>query len=122
MARVLATETAVLVEFELAGRRLLVLRRHVVAALAFVAPQSHVITHVDLPFLPRREVARALLDDLGDRTGADRAAALADREAQPLVHRDRRDQLDTIVMLSPGITISTPSGSVAVPVTSVVRK
>src|SRR5690606_20105824 len=34
------------------------------------------------------------LDDLGDATGADGAATLADREAQALVHGDRLDQLD----------------------------
>src|SRR5262245_40625269 len=33
-------------------------------------------------------------DDGGDDPGADVAAALADREAQALLHRDRRDQLD----------------------------
>ena len=59
--------------------------------------------------------------DLGDDAGADGAAAFADGETQAFVHRDRRDQLTTILMLSPGITISTPSGSEA-PVTSVVRK
>src|SRR4030088_821171 len=42
-----------------------------------------------------RPVCRAcpLLDDLCDDAGADGAAALADGEAQTLVHRDRRDQL-----------------------------
>src|SRR4051794_29230150 len=35
-----------------------------------------------------------LLEDLGDDAGAHGAAAFADRKAQPLVHRDRRDQLD----------------------------
>src|SRR5256886_5537435 len=39
-------------------------------------------------------VPRFLLQDLGDDAGAHRAAALADREAQLLLHRDRRDQLD----------------------------
>src|SRR5687768_4421489 len=33
-----------------------------------------------------------LLDDLRHHAGADRAAALADRETQAVVHRDRRDQ------------------------------
>src|SRR6185312_5311638 len=36
----------------------------------------------------------SLLHDLGDNTGADGASALADGEAQALVHRDRQDQLD----------------------------
>src|SRR3954447_10184503 len=37
---------------------------------------------------------RRLLDDLGHDARADRAAALADREAQALVHGDRLDELD----------------------------
>ena len=36
----------------------------------------------------------SLLDDLGDHAGAHGAAALADREAEALVHGDRLDQLD----------------------------
>src|SRR5437762_1753567 len=40
------------------------------------------------------EASLSLLVDLGDDAGADGAAALADREAQALVHRDRLDQLD----------------------------
>src|SRR6476661_7805360 len=35
-----------------------------------------------------------LLQDLRHHAGAHRPPTLADREAQPLVHRDRRDQLD----------------------------
>ena len=63
-----------------------------------------------------------LLVDLRDDAGADGTAAFADGEAQPLLHRDRRDQLDLDRMLSPGITISTPSRQRHEPVTSVVRK
>ena len=54
-----------------------------------------------------------LLDDLGDAAGADGASALADREAQALFHGDRGDSSTVISTLSPGITISTPSGRVA---------
>src|SRR4051795_12401387 len=36
-----------------------------------------------------------LLDDLGDAAGAHGTAALADREPQPLIHRDRLAQLDS---------------------------
>src|SRR5256714_10543225 len=36
----------------------------------------------------------SLLDDLGDHPRADRAPALADGEAQTLIHGDRLDQLD----------------------------
>jgi hypothetical protein len=50
-------------------------------------------------------------DDLGDDAGADGAATFADGEAQAFFHGDRGDQLDVIDTLSPGITISVPSGS-----------
>ena len=43
-------------------------------------------------------------------------------ETQTIVHRDWGGSGTTILMLSPGITISLPSGSSMVPVTSVVRK
>src|SRR5262249_3390171 len=36
----------------------------------------------------------SLFDDFGDDPGADGATALADRKAQPLIHRYRCDQLD----------------------------
>src|SRR5690606_32458873 len=39
-----------------------------------------------------RRAGPCLLDDLGHHAGADGAAALADGEAQALVHGDRRDQ------------------------------
>ena len=55
-----------------------------------------------------------LLEDLGDDAGADGAAALADGELQALFARDRLISSTSISMLSPGITISTPSGSVDV--------
>src|SRR5699024_133161 len=45
------------------------------------------------PLRPLREV-RSSLEDLGDLAGADGAAALADGEAQALVHGDRLDELD----------------------------
>ena len=60
---------------------------------------------------------------LSDDAGTDGSAAFADRKAQTLVHRDRRDQLQPFIdVLSPGITISVPSGRLTTPVTSVVRK
>ncbi len=65
---------------------------------------------------------RLCLNNLGNRAGADRSAAFADGEPQPLLQRHRRDQLISSETLSPGITISTPAGNSADPVTSVVRK
>src|SRR5207245_1865327 len=42
-----------------------------------------------------------LFQDLGHHAGAHRAAALADREPQLLLHRDRRDQLDRHLRVVP---------------------
>ena len=67
-------------------------------------------------------MAEYLFDDLGDDAGADRPAPLPNRKPQLLLHRDRRDQLHLHLHIVPGITISTPSGNVTTPVTSVVRK
>src|SRR5215213_4433874 len=47
----------------------------------------------DWPPAPEKFVSRVLLDDGGDHPRADRAAALADREAQALVHCDGLDEL-----------------------------
>src|ERR1700758_5283930 len=49
---------------------------------------------VDPESSPGMTAASRSFDDLGDDAGADGAAAFADRKAQALVHRDRRDQLD----------------------------
>src|SRR4029077_18563174 len=43
---------------------------------------------------PGRSTVSSLLDDLRDGAGPDGAAALANREAQPLVHGDRLDERD----------------------------
>ena len=67
-------------------------------------------------------VSCRLLEDLDDAAGADGAATLTDREPQTFFHRDRLLNSTTISVLSPGITISVPSGRLIVPVTSVVRK
>ena len=53
MDRVLPAETAVLLELELPGRLLLVLRRHVIAARALAALQRDVFPH-RLPSSPAR--------------------------------------------------------------------
>src|SRR5579875_2791529 len=46
------------------------------------------------PAGPAPKASPYLLDDFGNDSGADRTAALADREPQALVHGDRLDQLD----------------------------
>src|ERR1017187_2976818 len=70
--------------------------------------------HYDLP------KEKPLLNDLGNRTGAYRAAAFAKRK--PLSMATGVISSTCRLTLSPGITISVPSGSCATPVTSVVRK
>ena len=62
------------------------------------------------------------LDDLGDDAGADGAAALADREAQLLVHRDRRDQLHRHLHVVARHHHLRALRKLRHPVTSVVRK
>ena len=49
--------------------------------------------------------------DLSDHTSADGTAAFANSETQTFFHRDRRNQSHFIDTLSPGITISLPSGN-----------
>src|SRR5258708_28803016 len=69
---------------DLAGRRI----EH--AMIESLQPDSNICVVHDLCSL----VALALLlDDFGDDAGADGSAALADGEAQALVHGDRLDQL-----------------------------
>ncbi len=62
-----------------------------------------------------------LFEDGSDDASADGATALADREAGSSVQRHGGDQLHLQVHVSPGITISTPSGRITDPVTSMVR-
>src|SRR5438128_12051160 len=68
-----------------------VLGRQVVPAFA------HRAFHDDV--LPRHRPS--LLQDLRHHAGAHRAAALANREPQLLLHRDRRDQLDRHLRVVP---------------------
>src|SRR5262245_52279660 len=118
MPRVLAAEAAVLAQLEPLGRLLLVLGRAVVAPLTLVARQSDDVSHnwtlvrLQAPGsrlqAPARHtepgaghralpeawypVPEALFNDLGDRAGADGAAALTNREPRALLERDRNVQ------------------------------
>jgi len=58
-----------------------------------------------------------VIDDLATTPAPDRAAALADGEAQLLLHGDRNDQRDLHGHVVARITISVPSGNVTTPVT-----
>ena len=112
VGRVLAAEAAVLRQLELLGVRLLVLGRRVVPALADGAREPDVLAawqstprHSSRRWCRRRRCGRPR----GWRT----AAPSPSRSACSVTSR---------FTLSPGITISTPSGNFAAPVTSVVRK
>src|SRR5262245_50539380 len=104
---VLPAEPEVLAHLETLGRLLLVLRRAVVAALALGAGHRNDVAHgsysrisVMVPEPTVRPPSRiAKRDPFSIATGT---------ISSPV-----------IVVLSPGITISTPSGSFSVPVTSV---
>src|SRR5262245_14665678 len=108
MRRVLAAEPAEFRELQPVRRLLLVLRRAVVPPLALGArerddvPHGYAMTSVTVPEPTVRPPSRmAKRAPCSSATGA---------ISSPV-----------IVVLSPGITISTPSGRFSVPVTSVVR-
>jgi hypothetical protein len=67
-------------------------------------------------------VAVRSLEDLGDAAGAHGPTTLTDGEPQPSSIAIGFPNSTVICVLSPGITISVPSGNWIVPVTSVVRK
>src|SRR6266849_5204628 len=94
-------EAAVLVELDPLRRFLLVLRRAVVPALAVAAGQMNDVSHGEIlsstvfglrssSCHDRTLETGDLFEYLGDGTRADRAAALANREARALLQRDRR--------------------------------
>ena len=137
--RVLATPSAVLLKLQPLGHLPLVLRRVVVPPLALGAREMMMSAHVWLVQFaysasastqPTHRVRcmkfvdnQPLLDNLGDGAGPHGATALPESQtASPFSKRHRRDQLHADRHVVPGITISTPSGSVATPVTSVVRR
>src|ERR1043166_4242341 len=73
-----------LLELEPVGSLLLVLCRNVVPALALGALERDVVSWHN---------PSILLNNLGNRPRSYRPAAFPDRKPQPLLHRDRRDQL-----------------------------
>ena len=63
-----------------------------------------------------------LAENFSNHARANGTATFTDCETQTVVHRDWVDQSHNHLDVVAGITISTPSGSSMVPVTSVVRK
>ena len=133
MARVATAAAAELAELQPLRRRLLVLRRHVIATLAFRALKHDVIAWHNSPSafnnlyaaistnIRRRAVAcYSTISEIVPAPTVRPPSLIAKRK--PFSIAIGVINSISIATLSPGITISTPSGNCATPVTSVVRK
>jgi hypothetical protein len=114
MHRVATAATAELFEFQAFGRGLLIFRRYVVPFFALGALQNNVISrhnfYLNYSMISVTVPAPTVLPP----------SRIAKRS--PFSIAIGAISSISICMLSPGITISTPSGNFATPVTSVVRK
>ena len=131
---------AKLLEFKTVGRLLLILRRDVIAVLALGALQCNVISRHNSSFQspPASCMSNAGAFSIGSWSQIDGGLAysmISETVPAPTVLPPSRianlnpfsiaiGLINSIsnCELSPGITISTPSGNCATPVTSVVRK
>ncbi len=138
--RVAAATTAELLELKPTRRVLLVLRRHVIALFALGALQRNVISrHNFYPgksgFKISNSRLRVFARNLESGIWNSNYSTISDTVPAPTVRPPSRIanrspfsiaigaiSSISIWMLSPGITISTPAGRFATPVTSVVRK
>jgi len=113
MKRMFPAEPAVLLLLHSIRLRTLVLRGRVVSSLAFSTSQSNDGSHVSLTgyfsILPTTPAPTVLPP-----------SRMANRSPSSIAMGVMSSTF--ILMLSPGMTISTPSGRVIIPVTSVVRK
>jgi len=139
---VLAATATELAEFKPVGRGLLILGRYVVSTLAVVTLKHNIIAWHFLISnfrLPISNWRRSLLAfSIGNRQLANRQCSYSTTSetvpaptVRPPSRIAKRSPFSiaigainsiSIATLSPGITISTPCGSAATPVTSVVRK
>src|SRR5204863_5219709 len=110
-------EPAELAHLETLGRLFLVLRRAVVATLARGAGHRDDVSHCRPSWLgPRYSRMSVMVPEPTVRP----PSRIAKRD--PFSMATGTISSPVIVVLSPGITISTPSGRWSVPVTSVVRR
>ena len=122
----LLTKTAVFAELQLVRCVLLVLGRRIVALLALGASQRHDIAHDSNPRRPGRRrlyIISANYSMISLTTPAPTVrppSRIAKRSSLSMAIGVIRSTV--MPMLSPGMTISVPSGSSTIPVTSVVRK
>ena len=135
MASVLAATTTEFLKLKPLGRRLLVFRRHVVAALAFTTLEDNVVTRHKLNLISFQIANFRLFQISNLRSEIAIYSITSVIVPAPTVRPPSRiakrnpfsiaigviNSIDSAT-LSPGITISTPSGKLATPVTSVVRK
>ncbi len=107
MHRMLVAEPTILPILHSLGMQALVLRGIVVSTLTLTTCQYYSISgHLYISSLIR----------FGDDAGADCTATFTNRETKLFLHRYRHDQFHrSIVILSPGMTISTPSGKMGYP-------
>ena len=141
MQRVAAATATELFELKPVRRGLLVLSRYGVALLTVRALQNNVVSSAFRHFLPltfivRRSLfvvvfynePRTTINDLSYSTTSDTVPAPTVRPPSRIANRSPFSMaigaisVISIWMLSPGITISTPAGRFATPVTSVVLK
>jgi hypothetical protein len=130
VSSVFATTAAELAEFEPLRRCLFVLSRHVVTTFTLTALEHNIIAwHKSFPFLVRSQwsvVSSPLTTDYSITSVIVPAPTV--RPPSRIANRKPFSIAIGVInsisnaTLSPGITISTPSGNVATPVTSVVRK
>ena len=129
---------AELFELQPVGGVLLVLRRYVIAFLALRALQNDIVSRHNLYFAPKLVVRGGCMVYSEPRTTnltGNYYSTISETVPAPTVRPPSRIanlnpfsiaigaiRVISIWMLSPGITISTPAGRFATPVTSVVRK
>ena len=119
-------------KFKPLGRRLLIFRRRIITTLTIRALQHYVIAWHNLPFKTRKSPCHqkraAKLLPNSYSTISETVPAPTVRPPSRIANLNPFSiaigaiNVISIATLSPGITISTPSGNVATPVTSVVRK
>jgi len=129
--RVFATEPAILVQIELVRRVSFILRRGIIFTLAFTASEKYDFPHCSSPSStliliiawrrhPPDAIFYSITSVITPAPTVLPPSRMAKRRPWSMAIGVMSSTLQ--VMLSPGITISTPSASFTTPVTSVVRK
>ncbi len=115
MGRMLATEPAILAELKFVRCRSFVFGRRIISSLAFLASEGHDDSHCIISL-----IAYATISLTTPAPTVRPPSRIAKRNSFSIAIGVINSA--SIATLSPGITISTPSGNVKTPVTSVVRK